>query len=316
MNNNMVLLGLFESVIGKGKRTAGTNYAFTCPFCNHHKPKLEIDINTNSKGDNAWHCWICNTKGKTAYSLLKRMNVSKDKIDELKSYIKYIPNERHEEIKEQHIVELPKEFKTLNNPKGNSISLKHATNYYRSRRITSNDIIKYNIGYCDSGKYANSLIIPSYDKNGKINYFISRSYNPNSCMQYNAPKCNKNELIGLEYFINWDIPVIICEGVFDAIAIKRNAIPLFGKTISTSLMMKLVENNVKTIYIALDNDALKNALKYSEQLINMGKEVYLIELEGKDPSDIGFEEFTKLLHKAKQLTFSQLYAKKMELNYG
>ncbi len=77
-----------------------------------------------------------------------------------------------------------------------------------------------------------------------------------------------------------------------------------------------LENNVKTIYIALDNDALKDALKHAEKLINLGKEVYLVELEGKDPSDIGFEEFTKLLHKATQLTFSQLYAKKIELNYG
>jgi hypothetical protein len=104
--------------------------------------------------------------------------------------------------------------------------------------------------------------------------------------------------------------------MFDALAIKRNAVPLFGKTIPQALMMKLVENNVKTIYIALDNDALKDALKHAEKLINLGKEVYLVELQGKDPSDIGFEEFTKLLHKATQLTFSQLYAKKIELNYG
>jgi hypothetical protein len=80
--------------------------------------------------------------------------------------------------------------------------------------------------------------------------------------------------------------------------------------------MKLVENNVKTIYIALDNDALKDALKHCEKLINLGKEVYLIQLDDKDPSDIGFQQFTKLLHTSTQLTFSDLFAKKVELTYG
>jgi len=316
MNNSMVLLGFVESVLDKGKHTSRSNYAFHCPFCHHHKPKLEIDLNTNSKGVNTWHCWTCDAKGKSLFSLLKRMDVSKDKINELQSYVKYLPAGREEETREEFKVELPKEFKSLINPSGNSITLKQAVSYAKTRRINRNDIIKYNIGYCDSGRYANSLVVPSYDKNGKINYFIARSFEKDPFRKYNTPRCNKNEIIGLEYFVNWNTPIILCEGMFDALAIKRNAVPLFGKTIPQALMMKLVENNVKTIYIALDNDALKDALKHAEKLINLGKEVYLVELQGKDPSDIGFEEFTKLLHKATQLTFSQLYAKKIELNYG
>ena len=78
-------------------------------------------------------------------------------------------------------------------------------------------------------------------------------------------------------------------------------------------MLKLVENDVKTVYLALDNDALKQAIDYSQQLINLGKDVYLIELEGKDPSEIGFENMTKYLHKAKQLTFADLLLKKLDL---
>jgi hypothetical protein len=78
-------------------------------------------------------------------------------------------------------------------------------------------------------------------------------------------------------------------------------------------MMKLVESEVKTVYLALDKDALKEALDYSQTLLNHGKEVYLIELEGKDPSDIGFVDMTKLLHKAKPLSFSDLLLKKIQL---
>jgi hypothetical protein len=45
----------------------------------------------------------------------------------------------------------------------------------------------------------------------------------------------------------------------------------------------------------------------------MGKEVYLIELEGKDPSDLGFEKITDLLHNARPMTFSDFLLKKMML---
>ena len=173
--------------------------------------------------------------------------------------------------------------------------------------------MKYNIGYCEEGRYNSRIIIPSYDANGDLNYFIARSIDPHSTKKYDAPKCNKNELIGLEYFINWNVPVILCEGIFDAIAIKRNAIPLLGKTIPRALMMKLVQSNVKTVYVSLDRDALKDALGYAQELLNLGKDVYLIDLKDKDPSDMGFENFTKLVHDAEQLTLGELLYKKLEL---
>ena len=78
-------------------------------------------------------------------------------------------------------------------------------------------------------------------------------------------------------------------------------------------MMKLVQSDVKTVYLALDNDALKQSIGYAQQLIDLGKDVYLIELEGKDPSELGFENMTRFLHNAKQLTFSELLLKKMNL---
>jgi DNA primase len=114
-------------------------------------------------------------------------------------------------------------------------------------------------------------------------------------------------------FINWDLPIILCEGPFDAMAIKRNAVPLFGKNIQSSLMKKLVESKVQKIYIALDNDAVKQALKFCEQLLDVGKEVYLVELQGKDPSEMGFEHFTKLIQNTTPLTQYKLMEKKLSI---
>lgn len=307
MENSRLVLGLLHSVLGKSKPSTKGNHAFHCPFCKHHKPKLEIDPKTGF-----YHCWTCEpaTKGRNLVSLLKKVQAPTSQVAEMRGYF---PGGRGDtDDKQYEVVELPKEFVSLTKS-STKLTYRQAKSYITSRGITDTDIIKYGIGYCETGKYKNSIIVPSYDARGRINYFISRSFERDPGRKYNAPSCNKNHLVGLEYFINWKVPVVLCEGIFDAIALKRNAIPLFGKTIPEALMMKLVQSDVKTVYLALDNDAFKSSIKYAQQLINLGKDVYLIELEGKDPSEIGFEEMTKYLHHAKQLTFSELLLKKMNL---
>jgi DNA primase len=307
MNNQDLILGVLESVLGKGKQFPKTgDYGFYCPLCNHKNPKLIVNLNTGK-----YNCFTCHpaTKGQTPLTLLKKIGAPSDKVLELKGYLGYLKKEDESVIT---TVSLPKEFVSLldNN---NTLEKRQALAYVKSRGITESDIIKYNIGYCSNGRYRNRIIIPSYNKRGIANYFMARSFEKNPSRKFDAPTCNKAEIIGLENTINWSVPIILCEGIFDAIAIKRNAIPLFGKTIPKAIMLKLAESQVKTVYLALDKDALKEALNYSEKLVNMGKEVYLIELEGKDPSDLGFEKITELLHNARPMTFSDFLLKKMQL---
>lgn len=309
MDKELLVLGLLETVLGKGKGSKTTmDYAFYCPVCKHHNPKLIVNIKSGQ-----YNCWTCHpaTKGKTPVSLFKKIDAPLDRIVEMKSYFEG-DNTKIDTLKHDKVT-LPKEFISLSE-QDNSLEYRHAISYLKKRSITLNDILKYNIGYCKTGRYRNRIIVPSYDKNGDINYFIARSFESDPGRKYDAPSCNKNQLIGLEYFINWSVPVILCEGMFDAIAIRRNAIPLFGKTIPESLMIKLVTSEVKTVYLALDKDAFKQAIDHAQSLINLGKEVYLIELEGKDPSELGFNDMTKLLHTAKPLTFSELVFKKMALS--
>jgi hypothetical protein len=80
---NAALLVLLESVLGKGNSTSKGNYSFKCPFCTHHKPKLEINLYTTVKKENFWHCWVCNSRGKTIKSLFKAIRVSEDKFKDL-----------------------------------------------------------------------------------------------------------------------------------------------------------------------------------------------------------------------------------------
>ena len=306
---NELLVNLVNSKLGAGKRTARGNQAYTCPFCHHHKPKLEVNFTENKEGHNPWQCWVCGKRGKTIRSLFKQIQVDASYFQELSKLVKNVSSEDIGEIK-QNLLELPKEFKTfLNNQ---DITARHALFYLKKRNISKTDILKYNIGYCASGTYANMIVIPSYDYNGKLNYFTARSFEKDPYVKYRNPEVSR-DIIAFELFVNWDLPIILCEGPFDALAIKRNVIPLFGKNIQPSLMKKLVESKVQKIYIALDNDAMKQALGFCEQLLDIGKEVYLVELQGKDPSEMGFEHFTKLIQTVSPLTQYKLMEKKLSL---
>jgi len=305
---NELLINLVNSVLGVGKRTSKGNQAYHCPFCNHHKPKLEINFTENKEGINPWNCWVCNTKGKKLYYLFKKLKASPEKFQELGKLTK--TNIKVDDIIVEEKIELPKEFKSIIN--NNDIIAKKAYKYLKERNVTNEDIIKYNIGYCAFGKYKNMVIIPSYDENGELNYFISRSFEKDAFIKYRNPDCSR-DIIAFELFINWSSPLILCEGAFDALAIKRNAIPLLGKNLQKTLLKKIITSEVEKIYIALDTDAIRQALQHCEYLMNQGKKVYLVELEGKDPSEMGFSYFTKLIQNTLPLDEYNLMERKISL---
>ena len=297
-----------DSVLGKGKQTSRGNHAYHCPFCKHHKPKMEVNFTENKKGHNPWHCWVCNTRGKTIPNLLKKIEAY-DKIEEAK---KLIPQGSFvEEVIVKNDLALPKEYTPfIDNP--SSLMARHAYAYLKRRGVTKEDMIKYHMGYCENGEYKNMVIIPSYDAVGNLNYFTARSFEKEPFRKYKNPSVSR-DIVPFEMFINWNSPLVLCEGPFDAIAIKRNAIPLLGKNIQTNLMKKIVSSKVEKIYIALDSDAIKSSLKFCEKFMNEGKEVHLLEMDDKDPSDLGFKRFTELIQKSTPLTLSGLLARKLAL---
>jgi DNA primase len=307
---NQLLVTLVNSVLGSGKATARNNYAYHCPFCHHHKPKMEVNLTENREGKNPWHCWACDVRGTTIYSLFKQLKVDVSKFTELKSLVK-----TSKSIKETQVVSsvsLPNEYISLNNVDNSGIMARHALAYLKNRHVSKYDILKYNIGYCKEGLYKNMIIIPTYDIDGRLNYFTARSFEKEPYVKYRNPSASR-DIIPNEHLINWNVPVIICEGLFDAMAIKRNAVPLLGKNIQSSLMKKIVTSVVDKIYIALDRDAIKQALKFCERLMAEGKEVYLVDLQDKDPSEMGFENFTKLIQKTVPLTYYDLMEQKLAL---
>jgi DNA primase len=302
------LLGSIEHILGKSQKRARDNFAFHCPFCNHRKPKLEINMHTNEDGQNPWECWVCQTRGRSIRSLLTQLKTPRD---QAQGILKYLPKGAQIEYKQLSIIELPKEYQALYTSSKESVIANLVKKYLYDRGINDNDFIKYGIGYCNTGEYGGRVVIPSYSESGTLNYFVARSFDGNY-FKYKNPEASK-DVIFFENLINWNTPIILCEGVFDALAIRRNAIPILGKSLSMELKKKLLTSNVTDIYIALDTDARERALHIAEHLLNQGKRIFLVDLPDKDPSEMGFKPFTKLIQTAEELDLSKIMLHKLDL---
>ena len=303
-----LLKQLLESILGPSKSARGGDEAvFHCPSCKHHKKKLTVNLSTQK-----FQCWVCDFKGHRAFKLLKNVDASPKIFDDLKTLdLEYNFKKRNQSKQNPNLLQLPEGITPILS--SSAVLSKHALHYLKGRGITEQDIVKYNIQYSEIGDLKNMVVIPSYDNNGSINYYVGRSFDKNAYIKHKLAPATK-DIIGFDLYINWDLPIILCEGAFDAMAIKRNAIPLFGKKISSALMKKILTSNCKKIYLALDNDALKDALEHAKKLMSYGKRVFLIEIGDKDPSELGFKKFLKLLYNAEELTNSSLIRKKLALS--
>lgn len=300
------IVSILNSILGTSKPYARGEYYYYCPFCHHYNPKLAVNIHKKK-----WQCWKCGARGGTLLSLLRKLDVPRDQIKELARLLQDELPKYKEDDDSTAVLTLPHEFKPLyESPK--SIEAHHALSYLHKRGVSDEDILKYQIGYCEEGKYQNRVIIPSYDNIGKLNFFVGRDYYGTSSLPYLIPSISKN-IIGFDFYINWRHPIVLTEGVFDAMAVKRNGLPLFGKTVPKKVQEKIIKEGVKDVYLALDDDALRETLKIAERFLKEGINVYVLELNGKDPSAIGFEMVQELIRNAKPLTFTHLLELKLRL---
>ena len=301
------VISTLSNTLGHYSTLKGSELAFYCPFCHHHKQKLQVNTETQK-----WHCWTCNSGGKKLTSLLRKLDVDRKTISiirEIYGDSNWTPQQEDADTKV--FIQLPKEFISLaEESKGFNPEYKHAMYYLTERGIGMKDIIKYNIGYCKEGLYGRRVIIPSYNSDGSLNYFVSRSYYPEEKMKYKNPPISKN-IICFESQVNWEEPIILCEGVFDAITIKRNAIPLLGKFPSKQLVEKIFMSGVDSIIISLDNDAINEALKAAEYFRKNGINVRMMYLKDKDASEMGYEKFYEELKKTKEFSSEELLLNKI-----
>jgi hypothetical protein len=300
-----------------------------CPRCqeelglSHPDGKYNLEINTNKR---LYRCWRCDEpKFSGSLGRLIRMFGSHSDYEMYKSYanilIDYNINEDEKEFVQ---VKLPNEMILFSQLEEGNPEHFEAYNYIINERKISRDIIlKYRLGFCITGKYAKRIIIPSYDKNGEINYFVSRTYDPKEKRKYLNPIADKDKIIFNEGLVNWDSVVYIVEGAFEMLSFPVNIIPILGKTLSATLFLKLKELKPDVV-ILLDPDAHKNAIElyYMLHTIYVGCEerVKLVKIPSeKDLDELrknkGIDEVIKSLYNAGGLTIDDYFINKLQKPY-
>ena len=302
--SQLVINILDKALKSKGNKLKKTNeYMYWSPFVQHHKPKLQVNIETGK-----WHCWVSNQGGHNLFQLLKQVNADRILFKELSDAVgsTYYTSDKKDD--KQIILNLPKEAKPLWNG-GDSVQKLHALKFIMERGLTMEDVVRYNLHYCLNGVYQNRIIVPSYDSNGQLNYFVGRDFYKGG-MKYKNPPIPK-DIIGFDLYIDWSQPIVLCEGVFDAIAIKNNSIPLFGKTILPKIFEKIINKKVKHIIISLDEDAFQDSLKMIKKFFDNGISVNFVKLTNSDPSDLGYKKMIDKLETSTEVNFKELMRMKI-----
>ena len=302
-------LKILNNILGYPKRQGQSEYYYHCPFCNHHKKKLAINFN------NGFHCWICDERGKNIYRIVRKFGTYQQRqkylelqgrldLNEFEDLFKELNNEE-----DKQKIDLPEEFISLCN-KDLPMDSTDAFRYLSSRAIGRREILKWKIGYCKEGRYGGRIIIPSIDMEGDCNYFIARSYVGHQRRYLNPP--TDRDIVFNELNIDWDEPIILVEGVFDAIAAGENAIPILGSTLrEKSRLFQAIAIHDTPVYMALDKDAEKKAEWIIKSLLKYDLEVFKIPIDEADVGEMGVEEFKQRLLSARQIKNEMYFFEQM-----
>ena len=248
-------------------------FLFHCPKCKHHKKKLSLNFDKN-----VFKCWICDYVGKDIGRLIYSYGNSDTK-SQWRTLTGVVDFSEVDEVEDEKIVvKLPEEFISLTSKQVNPLSIM-VRQYLKSRGLTRDDLVWWKMGYCPDGEYGKRIIIPSFDINGEVNYFIARSYTPGDWQRYKNPPAERDFIFN-ELYLDWNKDITIVEGVFDAI-VAHNAIPLLGSTLrENSYIFQKIIANCDKVYIALDDDAKSKEFKISDLFRLYGVDVYRIDTSG------------------------------------
>jgi len=268
-NESEVILELLHEILGKEKHHYSNKgqISFNCPHCDEGQNKGNLEINYYKF---VYKCWSCSETNNTQGPLGKLIDeIGNKKQKKIFNLLK--PEE--DEIKEvkKPKVKLPEGFTKFKDSNPIYPIYKQAMNYLKGRGITMDIIEKYQIGFCDKGTHSGRIVIPSFDIDGELNYYIARSWDIHSKSKYKNPEAQKDIIIFNENLIDWKKDIFLVEGAFDSIFLD-NSIPMLGKHLSQHLFQTLYEKAKGNIIISLDGDAWRAAVKLYNEL--NGGELY------------------------------------------
>ena len=303
MSEEQEQIKILSRVLGHSY-VSGREHLYHCPKCNHHKRKMSVNIEKDK-----FKCWICDYAGHSIRRVVKKFGSFSDLQHwdrltgavEISLFDNLFGDTTLEHEPEE--VNIPKEFVSLAS-RNLPVSAKPALKYLFKRGMTRQDILNWKIGYCTTGDFAERIIIPSFAESGELNFFVGRSY-ADHWQKYNQPSVSR-DIVFNHLYIDWDEDIVLVEGVFDAIVAGTNAIPILGSSLkeNSKLFQEIVSHD-SAVYIALDPDAERKALRLIRDLLEYDVELYKVDIYPYgDVGEMFKEDFSARKEEAALMTAS------------
>lgn len=290
----------------------------TCPVCGKGGYKWAVYIGPDTKKKRTFmsHCFKCGATTTTLNQLLDLVNRPDLKVEERASFEPLkIPTfyqlEETEIDDELSVIDMPDGWKRC-----------YRNSYLRTRGFEADDYEYFPVGTTRglNFKFDEYVVFPIIDDGDIVGYVSRHTWSKAELDAYNdrarwAGKFEKrrynnsteNNFVKLLY--NYDAvkedetdTVILCEGIFDVIALTRKLdlydnhrivpVATFGKKISLAQIYKLQSKGVRTIVIGYDTDARDSILKAADNLKEYFEECFIANLQGdgKDWDEMSYQE--------------------------
>jgi len=281
------------------------NVAVKCPNCSKtrsNKKKLVIRLD-----DGRYHCWVCGLKGRSLLGLYKKY--APERIDDVKKIIgksgsyDLFDHEHNEDSEHEEKIQIPTGFVLLaTNLETRDPDIKSAISYCRSRGLGLRDMWHYRIGTCTNGRFRRRVVIPSFNKQGELNYYAGRSIDDDNKMKYINASVPKISVVFNEINIDWKKELALVEGPLDLVKCNANSTCLLGSHLSEeSLLFREIVKNQTSIVIALDPDAEKKSHRIAAMLSSYGVNVRMAAIPiDQDVGDMSHKEFTAIREEAQK----------------
>ena len=272
----------------------GQEVSIRCPNCGStSSEKFKLDIRLS---DDMFSCWVCGIKGRSLYPLIKKF-----KPEHLAEYSNFKQIRPSDIVVEEEKIELPPAFQLFHE---NLIDpdVRQTVKYAFSRGINESTLFRFRMGTCKTGRFRRRLIMPSFDGDGNLNYFVGRAIDSSQRVKYlNAP-VKKKDVIFNEIDIDWQKEIVLVEGPLDLVKCTVNATCLLGSHLDETykLFQKIINHNTPVI-LALDADVIQKTQKIAALLHTWGILVKIVNLPlDKDVGDLNEEEFVNYVSNAIQ----------------
>ena len=275
------------------------NIAIRCPICaptNMTKRKLSIRLE-----DDLNHCWVCGWSSKSLLPLLIKHS-DNHHIEIYKKQF-YIPKKSSQknEIEEVKKLELPRDFKLLASIESSyDPDIGMAKKYLYSRGLTDRDLWYFGFGISNEREYKKRIIFPSFDVNGDLNFFTSRTFDSENRIKYVNCDVKKTDVVFNELKLDWKLPVTVVEGPFDITKCNDNTTCLLGSELAeSSALMNAILFHSPIINLCLDSDMKQKSQKIAKKLSEYSIDTRIIDLNGfHDPGEMSKEQFIEVLNNA------------------